>query len=124
MVTEARNGVPVAVPLLLGCVLGLVQFALFFSDLPGAPALSSRVVAAATLAAVSGVALGRLRPGAWLPLSLLAVWGAIVWGVAFGAMRVSGWAAALIVPAALAALGGLAGTAWARRRMRSPGAGA
>ena len=70
---EAHDGIVPALAILAGGLLGLVQFAIFFSDLPGAPALAPRVVAAASLAAVSGLALGRLRPGAWLALSLLAV---------------------------------------------------
>ncbi len=122
METAARHGVPSALVILIGGLLGLLQFGLFFSDLPGAPALALRVALAASLAALSGLALGRLRPGAWLPLSLLAVWGAIFWGAAFGAMRTAGWLAALGVPAVVAALGGWAGAAWGRRRMRSPGA--
>src|SRR5512140_2518019 len=60
----AHDGVAPVLSILLGGLLGLVQFAIFFSDLPGAPALAPRVAAAASLAALSGLALGRLRPGA------------------------------------------------------------
>jgi len=118
---NSRGGIASALAILLGGFLGFVQFALFFADLPGSPAVASRVAVAASLGALSGVALGRFRPGAWLPLSLLAVWGAIFWGIAFAAMRVEGWPAALAVPAALAALGGRAGAAWGRRRKENGG---
>ena len=118
---SSRGGIAPVLALLLGGLLGLVQFALFFGDLPGAPAVAPRVAVAAALGALSGVALGRLRPGAWLPLSVLAAWGAIFWGVALAAMRVEGWPAVLAVPAALAAAGGRAGAAWGRRRKEEGG---
>ncbi len=108
---RSRSGVALA----LGGLLGLAQFAIFFTDLPGLPGPMPRVAAAAALAVISGLALGRLRPAGWLPCSLLAAWGAIFWGTALGAMRVEGWAIVLAVPAALAALGGRLGAAWGRR---------
>ncbi len=122
MRSNTSYGAPPALVILLGGILGLLQFAFFFSDLPGAPAIAPRVVAAAAVAALSGLALGRLRPAAGPILALLSVWGAIFWGAAFAAMRADGWLAVLAVPPAVAVLGGLAGATWGRRRKRSPGA--
>jgi hypothetical protein len=119
---EERLGdrVPLVAAAFLAAILGFVELDFFFTDSAGSVAL--RVLAAAVLGAGSGVLLGRLRPGAWLPLSVLAAWGAIVAGCAFGLMRTEGWVAVLLIPAGLAALGGCVGAAWARRRSRSSGA--
>lgn len=113
---NSRGGVAPALAVLLGGFLGFVQFAIFFADLPGSPAVASRVAVAAAIGALSGVALGLIRPGAWLPLSLLAAWGAIFWGIALAAMRSEGWLAVVGAPPLLAALGARASAAWDRRR--------
>jgi hypothetical protein len=111
------NRVPLVAAASLGAILGFVQLGVFFTDSTGGVAL--RVLMAAVLGAGSGILLGRLRPGAWLPLPLLAVWGAIVAGCTFGLERAEGWAAVLLVPALFASLGGCVGAAWARRRSRT-----
>jgi hypothetical protein len=110
---------PLAAAALFGAILGRVQFGLFFTDSTAGVGL--RVLAAAVLGAGSGVLLGRLRPRAWLALSMLAAWGAIVAGAIFGFQGAAGWGAALLVPAAFAALGGFVGAAWARRRSPTSG---
>jgi hypothetical protein len=98
----------------LAAFLGFVQFGLFFADRAPGPALP--LLAAGLLGAGSGLLLGRLRPGAWLALSALAAWGALVMGAVLGILRVAGWVPVLIVPAGLAILGGRIGAVWARRR--------
>jgi hypothetical protein len=107
---------PLVAAVAFGTILGLVQLGLFFTDSPVGITVTQRVLAAALLGAASGVLLGRLRPAAWLPLSLLAAWGAIVMGGAYGLMKTEGWPAVLVIPASLAALGGRAGAGWARLR--------
>jgi hypothetical protein len=101
----------------LAGILGFVQFGLFFSDLSGSSTLVPRVVAGSLLGAASGIALGRLRPGEAIRLSLIAVWGAVLWGGMLWIMDTGGWLAVLAVPAGAAMLGGVAGGAWGRRRL-------
>lgn len=115
MENRLDGGTRLPVALVLGGILGLVQLGLFFTDLPPSVTLASRVVAGAVLGAASGVVLGRLQPGNWVWLSLLATWGAMVWGAVLGAMKTAGWPAVLIVPAAVAILAGYAGAIWRRR---------
>jgi len=112
---------PLAVAAVRGGILGFAQFGIFFADLPGSQAVAPRVLTAAVLGAASGFALGRLRPGDWVPLSLLATWGAVLWGATLGLMRADGWLAVLGLPTGLAVLGGCAGAAWGRRRIGERG---
>jgi len=107
-----------AVAACLGGFLGFVQFAIFFTDLPDAFPPWIRLLAAAAIGAASGWAMGLMRPASWLSLSLLSVWGTIVWGATLGFMNASGWPAVIGVPAAAALVGSGAGVAWRRRPSR------
>lgn len=114
---EAGDQRPVRIALTAGAAfLGLVQFAIFFTDLPGERSIVGRMAASVVVAVLSGLAAGFVLPRGWLVPASVSVWGSVAAGAGLVAMGVATGPVVLVLPALTSEL-----SAWIASRFSRSG---
>lgn len=118
MRADRPETVPLAALVTGAALLGVLHFALFFTDRANESSAWTGIAWSAALASVSGFLGGLLRPSAWWSVALLGAWGAPVWGAISLAMGSPRGIAILVLPAGTGLV-----SAWIAPRFRPGQAG-